>query len=556
MADREAGKITQHIGATEVPLDTIYEKCGKLLEGQKFKIPGLLFIDTPGHYSFTTLRARGGSLADLAVLIIDFMEGFKPQTIESLEILKRSKTPFICVLNKIDRINGWEVHPDSTFIESYQAQIPEVQQVLDDGVYRVLGEFYDRGFEIDRYDKVKDFAKTVAIIPISARSGEGVPEVLMVLIGLAQRFLEEELFIEEGPGEGTVLEVKEEKGLGATIDTIIYNGIINQGDTIVVGTGKDPLVTKVKALLKPKPLDEIRDPRERFDSVKSVSAAAGVKINAPNLEGVLAGSMLRVATPHSLEALKKELLEESCIEVKSCDDGLIIKADALGSLEALMFELNEKNIPIKKVEVGDISRRDLVDAGCAAEKVRRVILGFNVKVLPEAKDEIDKDTHEVTIFTENVIYKLVEDYEKWYEVTMLELDREKRVEIVFPGKFRVLPEYIFRVSKPAVVGVRVLAGRLRVGQGILREDGRVVGKIQSLQQEKKSIKEAKQGDEVAVAITNVTVGRQINGDDILYVDIPEAHFKELQGQKLTIEEKEVMERVAEIKRLEKFCWGM
>ena len=556
VVEREAGKITQHIGATEVPLETIYTLCGKLLEGQKFKIPGLLFIDTPGHYSFTSLRARGGSLADLAVLIIDFMEGFKPQTIESLDILKRSKTPFICVLNKIDRINGWEVHPDSTFIQSYQSQIPEVQRVLDEGIFRIIGEFYDKGFEIERYDRVKDFKKTIALIPICARSGEGVPEVLMVLIGLAQRFLEEQLKTEEGPGEGTILEVKEEKGLGATIDTIIYNGTVNQGDTIVVGTGKKPVVTKIKALLKPKPLDEIRDPRERFDSVKSVSAAAGVKINAPNLDGVLAGSMLRVATKSDVDELVRNIEDDACLEIKGCEDGLVLKADAIGSLEALIFELNEKNIPIRKVEVGDISRRDLVEASCATDPTKQVILGFNVKVLPEAKEEIEQGNYHIKIFTDKVIYKLVENYEKWFAETSREMEKEKRMEIAFPGMFKVLPDYIFRVSKPAVVGVRVLAGRLRVGHSILREDGRVIGKIQSIQEEKKSLKEAKQGDEVAIAITNVTVGRQINGDDILYIDIPESHFKELQGQHLNFEEKEVLEKVSEIKRKEKFCWGM
>jgi translation initiation factor 5B len=287
VADREAGKITQHIGATEVPLDTIYELCGKLLSGKKFKVPGLLFIDTPGHYSFNTLRARGGSLADLAILIIDIMEGFKPQTKESLDILKRSKTPFICVINKIDRINGWNSQVGTSFIESYNSQAPEVQQVLDEGLYKIIGEFFDQGFGADRYDNVTDFEKTIAVIPACARSGEGIPEILMILIGLAQRFLEEKLHSEEGLGEGTVLEVKEEKGLGTTIDTIIYNGTISQGDTIVVGTDKEPVVTKIKALLKPKPLDEIRDPRERFDSVKSVSAAAGVKISGQNLDGVL-----------------------------------------------------------------------------------------------------------------------------------------------------------------------------------------------------------------------------------------------------------------------------
>jgi translation initiation factor 5B len=484
------------------------------------------------------------------------MEGFKPQTEESLDILKRSKTPFMCVLNKIDRINGWEKNPDSTFIESYNKQIPEVQQVLDEGLFKLIGQFYDSGFDANRYDQVKDFEKTVTIVPTSARTGEGVPDVLMVLIGLAQRFLEEQLVSAEGPGEGTVLEVKEEKGLGTTMDTIIYNGTIQQGDTIVVGTAKNPIVTKIRALLKPKPLDEIRDPRERFDSIKSVSAAAGVKITAPNLDGVLAGASINVATESTKDELIKNIINECTLEITACDDGVVVKADAIGSLEALIFELNKNEIPINKVEVGDVSRRDLTDVSCVFDPLRKVILAFNVKILPDAKEELEKGMDNITLISNNVIYKLIEDYEKWYEEKSIELEKEKRGEIVFPGMFKVLPDHIFRVSKPAVVGVRVLAGRLRVGQGILRDDGRVIGKIQSIQIEKKSLKEAKMGDEVAVAISSATVGRQLSAEDILYIDIPESHVKPLRKEKLSVDETEVLDKVCDIKRKEKFGWGM
>ncbi|WP_455391847.1 translation initiation factor IF-2, partial [[Eubacterium] cellulosolvens] len=257
VVSREAGKITQHIGATEVPIETIMEICGELLQDKGLKIPGLLFIDTPGHHAFTTLRARGGVLADIAVLIIDINEGLKPQTLESINILKQHKTPFIIAANKIDRINGWEPKYDRSFFESFNSQIKDVQDVIDNMLYRLIGDIFEEGLQTERYDRISDFTKTIAIIPISAKTGEGIPDLLMVLIGLAQRFLENQLETEKGPGEGTVLEVKEERGLGTTIDTIIFNGTIHKNDTIVIGTsvGK-PIITKVKALLKPKPLDE------------------------------------------------------------------------------------------------------------------------------------------------------------------------------------------------------------------------------------------------------------------------------------------------------------
>ena len=292
VASREPGRITQHIGASEVPLAAIAERCGPLVAGRQFKIPGLLFIDTPGHQAFTTLRARGGALADLAVLVVDIMEGFRPQTIESLGILKRFKTPFVVAANKVDLIQGWRDHPGQSVAASMKEQDESVLVALDERVYKLSEAFFKEGISVERYDRINDFTKNVALVPVSARYREGIPDLLLMLVGLAQRFLEDQLTTEEGPAEGTVLEVKEEKGLGKTLDAIIFSGTIRKGDTFIVGTGGKPLITKVKAILRPKPLDEIRDPRQRFDSVREVTAAAGIKISAQTLEGVVAGAPL------------------------------------------------------------------------------------------------------------------------------------------------------------------------------------------------------------------------------------------------------------------------
>jgi translation initiation factor 5B len=549
VVDREAGKITQHIGATEVPIETIVDICGKLLSHKSFKIPGLLFIDTPGHHAFTTLRARGGTLADIAVLIIDINEGLMPQTKESITILKQQKTPFVIAANKIDRINGWESHADSCILDSFDSQEKEVQDVLDNMLYKLIGQMYEEGLQAERFDRITDFTKNIAILPISARSGEGISDLLVVLIGLAQRFLEDQLEAEEGGnGEGTILEVKEDRGLGTTLDTIIFNGVIRKNDTIVVGTASaKPLVTKVKALLKPKPLDEIRDPRERFNSVPEVFAAAGVKISAPNLTDVIAGAPVRVVRD-SVEATVSEVEKELQLGIETNEDGLLVKADAIGSLEAIAFELNN---------IGDISRRDIVEAQTISDPLKKVLFAFNVKITPEAKEELESgDGQDVTLFEGNVIYKLVEDYQKWLEKRKLELDSEKRTQVVYPGMIKVLPDCVFRVSKPAIIGVRVLAGRIRAGQSLLRADGRIIGRIKSIQHENKSVKEGIMGNELAISIPNTTVGRQFKVEDILYIDIPESHMAELSSVNLSVEEKEVLDKVIQIKRKEKFSWGM
>ena len=546
--EREAGRITQHIGATEVPIDVIYMICGSLLGRKRFTFPGLLFIDTPGHQAFTTLRARGGALSDLAVLVVDINEGFKPQTVESLNILKRYKTPFVVAANKIDLISGW-VSEKKPFAESYRKQVERARDAVDEKIYEIVGKIYNYGFSSERYDRITDFTKNVAIVPISAKTGEGIQDLLMVLVGLAQRFLEKQLKTEEGPGEGTVLEVKEEKGLGPTVDVIIYNGSVKQGDTVVLGGIDRPIVTKVKALLKPKPLDEIRDPTERFKSVKNVSAASGVKISGKHLEDVIAGAPLKVAVNNADEIIRN-IQSECKIVIETEEDGVVVKADAIGSLEGLAFELKNKGIPIKKAEVGDVSRRDVTEASTVSDPLRRAVLGFNIKVLPDVKEEQAK------LFVNNVIYKLLDDYEEWCIKRKVELEKEKREEIVYPGKIKILEGCIFRISRPAIVGVRVLGGRIKIGQELMMNDGKIVGKIKSIRSVEESYKEAISGKEVAIAMNEPTVGRQIKENDVLYVSIPENDAKKLSALELTFDEKEILNDVTEIKRKEKAFWGM
>ena len=550
---REAGLITQHIGATEVPIDHIYKVCKPLIGNRKFNMPGLLFIDTPGHQSFTSLRARGGSLADLAVLVIDINEGLKPQTIESIGILKRFKTPFIIAMNKIDLIEGWKTKANAPFILNYKEQSAEAQARLDEKMYKIIGDLYERGYSADRYDRIEDFTKAIAVVPMSARNGEGMPDLLLILIGLAQRFLEQQLKTEEGPAQGTILEVKEEKGLGSTLDVIIYAGTLHKGDTIILGTKGKPLTTKIKAILRPKPLDEIRDPKDRFDSVNEVSAAIGVKLMCQSIEGVVAGGPLRAATGDASEAFE-EVADETRVNIETTEEGVYIKADAIGSLEALAFECKNANIPIRKYDTGQVSRKDLIDTAAYGETQHRVILAFNVGLLPEAKDALPN--YSLKVFTNDVVYRLIEDYQKWMDEEKRRLDTEKRAEFAFPGKVKLLPNCVFRASKPAIVGVRVLAGRIRPGQTLLSTEGIDIGKIRSIRSGEEVVKEAIQGQEVAVAIEGPTVGRQINVEDVLYVDLRELALKEMQKLDLNVDDKMVMEETIEVKRKTDKFWGM
>lgn len=540
IASKEAGAITQHIGATEVPIDAIKRICGDLLKGKKFKIPGLLFIDTPGHFAFTTLRARGGALADLAILIVDINEGIMPQTEESIKILKKYKTPFVVAGNKIDAISGWR-KVDGVISKRLKNQIEMARKEFDEKFYKLVGKLYERGFSGERYDKIRDFTKNVAIVPVSAKTGEGIPELIMILIGLAQRFLEKNLVTHEIPAEGTVLEVKEEKGLGTTIDAIIYDGVIKEGDKIVLGGKNKPFVTNIRALLKPKPLEEIRESSDKFLNVKEAFAACGIKIVAPGLEETFAGSPLKVLK--NLEEDIKKINQEMSVNIPTEEEGIILKADAVGSIEALSFILKENKIPIRKAEVGDISRRDVVEARTNSNPLNRVILGFNVKILPDVDD-----TKEVEIIEGNIIYHLLEEFEKWIENKKKEIEEEKRKKITYPGMIKFLPNCTFRISKPAIIGVRVLAGEIRPGQKLIKEDGRNVGKIKSIQMEQRSLQKANAGMEVAIAVEGATVGRQIKQEDILFVDINREEIQKLIDMPLSPDERDIIEKLMKIKR--------
>lgn len=564
VAAREAGAITQHVGASEIPVDTIKGICGNLLGTFKIELtlPGLLFIDTPGHEAFTNLRRRGGALADLAALVVDINEGFMPQTLESLTILKTYKTPFMLVANKIDLIPGWQPFPKACFLESFSKQRLEIRSALDERIYGLVGKLHELGFESERFDRVSDFRRQVSIVPASAKTGEGVAEILTVLAGLAQRFLEKELTVEvSGPGRGTVLEVKEEVGLGKTIDVIVYDGTLAKGDLFAVGGLEKVITSKVRALLQPKPLDEIRDPEDRFTSVEKVYAAAGVKVAAPDLEGVVAGApLLAIRDISAAEKFWQEMRQElERVRISADIKGVVVKADALGSLEALEGQLRARGVPMRRADVGDVSRRDVVEASSVGQSdpLLAVVLAFNVKVLPDAQLEADRAA--VPILKEDVIYRLIEQYEDWAKQKRDQVRVSRLEGYVRPGKIALKIGYVFRRSDPAIVGVDVLGGVIRTRMPLMQKEGKPVGTVRELQKDKKAVQEAKLGDELAVSIEGPMVGRHIQEGDVLYTDIPRDHVLSLKRDLrdlLSGDELAVLDEIIAIKQRDNPTYGV
>jgi translation initiation factor 5B len=553
----EAGGITQAIGASIIPLSTIKKICGTLLESLKinFTIPGLLFVDTPGHAAFTNLRKRGGNLADIAVLVIDIKEGIMPQTIESIEILKTYKTPFIIAANKIDLLAGWQ-KKEELLLKDIAVQSEGTIQELEKKMYEIVGKLSETGFNAERFDRVEDYTKQIAIVPCSAITGEGIPELLMVLSGLAQKYLEQCLECSaEGNAKGIILEIKEEKGIGKSMDVILYDGTLRVNDNIVIGGLNQPIVTKVKALFEPAPLAEMRDKKSKFTSVKQVFAATGVKISAPEIGEVVAGMPIMQATKEELESVKEEIqkeVEEVIIETDKT--GIVVKADSLGSLEALIKLLKGENIPIKKATIGNITKKDISDAAAnfEGEQFECVILGFNVE---DASGICD---NRVKIITSKIIYQIIDFYEVWVEEEKKKKEAAQLENLVHPAKIMLLKEYVFRQSNPAIIGCEVMAGTLKANTPLMNAVGKCLTTVKSIQVEKETVEKAEKKQQVAVSLPNVTIGRQINGGDILYSDMPESDFKKFKELKslLTEDQKMVLKEIAEIKRHDNPVWGV
>ena len=563
---REAAGITQHIGASYFPMEDIKEflkKSKKEFAEKAIKLPGILIIDTPGHAAFMNLRKRGGAVADIAILVIDVTAGTMPTTWEAVRILRERKTPFVIAANKIDRIAGWSSIKDADFLDTYNKQKQSAKEFLDEKIIQIMINFMEEGFKgIDRYDKISDFTKKVAIVPTSAKTGEGLSTLLMILMGLVQQYLTKNLKFSEGAAKGVVLEVKKEKGSGKTIDVLIYDGNIKKGDEFIVGGLEKPIKSKIRALLRPKPLDEIRDPREKFDSVDMVSAAAGIRILAPNIDDVIAGSPFRgLMDASEEESIYKEIESEvKSIKIKTDKAGVVLKADTLGSLEALENHLSSNDVKISVADVGPIKKEDVINAKIVKDidPYSAVILGFNVQILPEAKDQAFADN--IRIFTSDVIYRLLEEYIQ-YSLTRRAEDTAKELgELTLPCKIKMFPDYIFRNSNPAVFGVNVESGTLKPRAPLITDKGKRVGFVHQIQDKGQTLEKADTGSEVAISVKGIEIGRDIDKDETMFVNVPESHVRQLItkfSNQLSSDQKVALREFIELKRkTEHPWWGM
>ena len=460
----EAGGITQQIGATFFPVEALEQKTAVVnRDGQfEFKVPGLLVIDTPGHESFTNLRSRGSSLCNIAILVVDIMHGLEPQTLESMRLLRDRKTPFIVALNKIDRLYGWKKIDNNGFQESLSMQNKGVQNEFRDRLEKAKLAFAEQGFNAELYYENKSMARNVSVVPTSAHTGEGIPDMLKLLVTLTQeRMTNKLMYLSEV--ECTVLEVKVIEGLGTTIDVVLSNGVLREGDRIVLCGLNGAISTNIRALLTPAPLKELRV-KSQYVHHEMCKASLGVKIAANDLENAIAGSRLLVVGPDDDEEdLEEEVmsdLENLLGKVSKTGRGVSVQASTLGSLEALLEFLRVSKIPVSNISIGPVYKRDVMQAGIMLEKAKEyaVMLCFDVKVDKEAQAYADEAG--VKIFTADIIYHLFDDFTKHMADLAEQRKEESKLLAVFPCV--LTPVAVFNKKDPIVVGVDVTEGQLKL----------------------------------------------------------------------------------------------
>jgi len=549
---REAGGITQRISFTLYPIDKL-KKSFPLIEdsGIKLKIPGFLFIDTPGHASFTNLRKRGGSLADIAVLVVDINDGIKPQTQEVIQILKMNKTPFVIALNKIDNISGWKTSKDSNLNlkKNIESQSINTKQSFDEKYYTFMGSLSSLGFESDLFYNINDFTKKIALVPCSAETKEGISELMTVLCGLSQKYFENRLTLGDD-AKGVILEVKKEKTMNYA-ESILYDGILGKEDEIAVANlDGNAIITKVRILEEIEPLNFKFKPKER------VQASTGLRMQFVEKAEILPGMPFMVYK-NNKEEIEKVFKQEIQENIKTQKQGIIAKADSLGSLEALISLLGENNIPIVKAGIGNINKTDVVSAkaNLKINELDAIIVGFNISIDEEAKSLLgDK----VKIFIDDIIYNIIDEITEFRIEKKKEIEKNRMLGLSVLSKLKILPQYVFRNTKPAIFGVKVETGKIINDLNLIDDSGDKVGKVKNIQSENKSVNEALEGMEVAISIPGVNFERQLSKKDFLYSNISESGFKNFKKNKDLLSRKEInlLEEIAGIKRKEKADWGM
>jgi translation initiation factor aIF-2/yIF-2 len=572
--DGEVGGITQQIGATFIPYETLANKIKNDSFEYSIDIPGLLMIDTPGHKAFENLRSMGSSLCDIAIIVVDLMHGLEPQTIESMNMLRSINTPFIIALNKIDRLYG--------FVKSGDEKARNIRKTLSDQDENCISEFNTRstkiivqimeqGFNAKLYWENDSIEDTISICPTSAITGDGLPDLLMNLIKYPQNhtYMSNNISLIQDFNplafKCIIMDSSKIDGLGVTIDVILINGELNQGDRIIIETTGGPINTTIRSLLTPPSNSESRvTNKSNYIYHKSLTGAMGIKIVANNINDIITGSNITKLSksecftkeiinmpkdePVEYEDVISDLASKSKSKIELQDKGVTVHASTLGSLEALLYFLQKEcdpPIPVFQANIGNVMKKDVVktnlsntfgiQSGSSGLNEFKTILAFNVKIDEDA--EIQAKENGVKIFSAEIIYHLFDQFKKHKE-TLQQLRKDSfRNKMIFPCILKILPDCIFNKKNPLVFGVDVIEGNLHIGTP-LSNSNTYIGKVISIQKDHKEVDIGKKGSSVCIKVDNqenpsIAYGRHFDNTNVLCskisresLDVLKEHFKD------------------------------
>ncbi len=445
---REAGGITQHIGAYKV----------------NYQGKQIVFLDTPGHEAFTAMRARGAQVTDVAILVVAADDGVMPQTIEAINHAKAAKVPIIVAINKIDRPGA---NPD------------HVKQQLAE--HELIPE---------------DWGGDTIMVPVSAHQKTGISDLLEMILLVAE--MQELKANPNLPAHGTIIEAQLDKGRGPVATVLVQRGTLHIGDTIIAGTayGKVRAMIndrgeKVKKALPSTPvevlgLNDVPQAGDILDSTdeKTARSVAEKRIAKKREEEIQVNSKV------SLDDLFQRIQEGELKELN-----IVVKADVQGTIEALKASLQKiKNEEVKVVVVhagvGSITESDVMLASAA----NALIIGFNVR--PDANARKASETEKVDVRTYRVIYDALNDVEAAIKGMLAPKFKE-----VIQGRVEV--RQLITISKLLIAGCYVLEGKVTNSSKVrVVRDGIVVheGEIESLRRFKDDVKEVAQGFECGITL--------------------------------------------------------
>ncbi|EEZ93202.1 MAG: small GTP-binding protein [Candidatus Parvarchaeum acidiphilum ARMAN-4] len=541
-AYKESGGLTQNIGSTEVPTDRIKEIASDLLSkfNINIKVPSILFIDSPGHEAFVTLRKRGASIADIVILTVDITEGIQNQTIESIEILKSYKTPFLIALTKIDTIRGFYKQENKSFLEFISKQNQDYIQKLDEKIYNLIADFSIYGFQAERYDRVKEFTKEISIIPLSSINSIGIKDLIVMIIGLSQRYLELD---KQTSNSAAILEEKNVKGLGKVYDAIVYSGKISVGDKVIVQTQNGTIENKIKGIMRLIPMEESRENFGKYDSLSSIEATAPIRLILREPNAMIGTSITAFVSDEEKNKIIEEINAENVGYNNDESKGLVVCADSIGSIDAIRNIAKSFGIEIGKTKIGEPSKMDITTASINGG----ALICFNVPISRQTESMAEE--YSVKIISANSIYTLFDSYNE-FEKELKNMNLEKKLErLKLPSKFVFIKGNIFRRSSPCVFGVEVLGGEIRQNYPIINVKGERVGRILDIESDKTKLNRAIIGDKVAISIDDAVYGRNIIDGDILYTDIsmPDVMKFDDVAEELTSDYREVLSEIRKIK---------